>query len=221
MSELLAQLLVAADADRFHGRCRDACHLVRAFHRLGGSRCVSARHDVANLGRGRPRSHHRTDRVLPSPSSSASDRSRRAGARDRLEAASAYEVRRMRGVRLSRAVRLRAVPGLPHAAQNLCGNCSHALEPTWTVCPYCATPSGPWSRGALRRPQPRPEQRVREAPVRRMRSRALNRFHTMRSRRNAGFASQTDIAYVRFLCSSERAHVLDRAQRQSRYSTPR
>ena len=128
MSELLAQLLVAADADRFHGRCRDACHLVRAFHRLGGSRCVSARHDVANLGRIRPRSHHRTDRVLPFSvllcfRSIATSRSS-----DRLEAASAYEVRRMRGVRLSRAVRLRAVPELPHAAPRTCAATARTLR---------------------------------------------------------------------------------------------
>lgn len=50
--------------------------------------------------------------------------------------------------------------------KNLCGNCSHALEPTWTVCPYCATPVGSMEPRRARRPQPRPEQRVRERAVR-------------------------------------------------------
>lgn len=26
--------------------------------------------------------------------------------------------------------------------KNLCGTCHHALQPEWTVCPYCATPVG-------------------------------------------------------------------------------
>ena len=41
-------------------------------------------------------------------------------------------------------------PNCHQRLKNLCGTCNHALDPTWTVCPYCATPvaGGPRTRRA-------------------------------------------------------------------------
>ena len=41
-------------------------------------------------------------------------------------------------------------PNCHQRLKNLCGTCNHALDPTWTVFPYCATPvaGGPRTRRA-------------------------------------------------------------------------
>lgn len=39
-------------------------------------------------------------------------------------------------------------PNCHQRLKNLCNVCNHALDPTWTVCPYCATPVG--ARGSAR-----------------------------------------------------------------------
>ena len=38
--------------------------------------------------------------------------------------------------------------------KNLCMRCNHALEPSWTVCPYCATPVGAPAPHATRQRRP-------------------------------------------------------------------
>lgn len=45
--------------------------------------------------------------------------------------------------------------------KNMCPACHKALDPTWTVCPYCATPmqgAAPQQRRRRPRPQQRPQQ---------------------------------------------------------------
>ena len=39
-------------------------------------------------------------------------------------------------------------PNCHQRLKNLCGNCGHALDPSWTICPYCATPVGGGSQRA-------------------------------------------------------------------------
>lgn len=41
-------------------------------------------------------------------------------------------------------------PSCHQRLKNLCPNCNRALDPTWTVCPYCATPAGGRRRAAAR-----------------------------------------------------------------------
>ena len=45
--------------------------------------------------------------------------------------------------------------------KNLCPTCHHALDPEWTVCPYCTTPVGGAPHAQQRNPQTRT--RTREA----------------------------------------------------------
>lgn len=51
-------------------------------------------------------------------------------------------------------------PNCHQRLKNLCGTCNHALDPTWTVCPYCATPVGgaPARRGSQRARTQQPQQ---------------------------------------------------------------
>ena len=48
-------------------------------------------------------------------------------------------------------------PNCHSRLKNLCLSCHRALDPAWTVCPYCATPVGQAHNGAARR-RPRPHQ---------------------------------------------------------------
>ncbi len=42
--------------------------------------------------------------------------------------------------------------------KNLCTHCERALEPAWTICPYCATPVG-GRQGSQAQKSPRPRRR--------------------------------------------------------------
>ena len=43
-------------------------------------------------------------------------------------------------------------PNCHQRLKNMCRTCHHALDPSWTVCPYCATPVGsPQQRTSARR----------------------------------------------------------------------
>ena len=42
--------------------------------------------------------------------------------------------------------------------KNLCTHCERALEPAWTICPYCATPVG-GRQGSQSQKSPRPRRR--------------------------------------------------------------
>lgn len=55
-------------------------------------------------------------------------------------------------------------PNCHQRLKNMCPTCHRALDPSWTVCPYCATPVGGPRRRAVQGGRPHPNQRLTTAP---------------------------------------------------------
>ena len=58
-------------------------------------------------------------------------------------------------------------PNCHQRLKTLCGACCHALDPSWTVCPYCATPVGGAAPARRSAPRARTQQPQQAAPQQR------------------------------------------------------